>query len=239
MKIFAAETAGETVTPFDQFVGKNIWVFCKTTYGTQAYPVYVRFLSRHDYGLGHVVFDVSMLDWDRLDRYRNNSSLYGPRDEFSFVENKRISANYLRLPSKVKTLTTEELFQITESLGEDSHMLNRLASRHCWFKATIITGDTYNSEYYVKIHAKTGDIIELEYIDPMYVDDYSYETGEFEEPSSHMENCTLNVDSIKLVEPIEVLTDEEMDEMLHDNDVAFEDGYWADQEDDEEEDYDE
>lgn len=234
MKIYANDTA--TTTPFDPYVGKNVWVRCLRSYVNKNESEYIRFLGRHDWGNGHIVFDVSYIDVERLERYRNERYMYGPRNEFSLVETKQVAAIYLELVEPVQILTTEELFNLDEdALGEDSRMLDKLAKNELWFMATLLTGDDAGNDMYVKITEKTGDIMSIDFIHPCYVDDYSYDNGDWQPPSYYMDSCTINVDSIKVIEPLEVLTTTEFQEKLDESDDIFETGYNAEQEEEDEE----
>ena len=235
MKIYSNDNINTTSTPFDQFVGKNIWVRCIYSHGTSDDFVYVRFLDREEWGYEQVLFDVSLVDPERLERYRSHREYYDGVSELSFIENKRIIALYLTLVSPVQIHTTEELFKLSDGeLGEGGRILDRFSRTNVWFLATFLVGNDTSGGYYVHITKKQGDVLTVEYIASCYVD-YTYESGDYQPPSDYIENCTIHVDSLRVVEPLEILTDEEFAEQMDANDEAFENGYYNDNEEEDEE----
>ena len=239
MKIYANDYADTVHTPFDQYIGKNVWVTCYLQGATDDNYDYVRFLSKEVRGPHKPEFvrvSVDRIGYRQLEAYRENPKLfygtdYNPVRARNLADQDVYGINAFRLTTPVEVYTTEELFGFTDyTFGNP--VIDRFVGKPIW----VLADKDGMGTYYVQILEKHGDVVNCNIIDPNYLDeDYEYDYWD-SCPDDWITNVTMHVDSLKVVEPLYVLSDEEVQEAYDRSSAIYEEGYYANEGDEEEED---
>lgn len=208
MKIYA-DSSIDTSTPFDEFVGKDIWVRVQCTFGNRLI-IYVRFIERT------VGTPISFLcNWVLAQKYdagKLRNLDYNSRKFF---------ASDLELLSPVTSLSSADLFYDSEI---DSTKTLELFSRLVGKDLYILAEDQrLCAEFYVKVNSLRGNVVDLRYVDAGIVDcsdeDY-YDVWEYS-PWNHIHHTTVFIDAFSIIEPIDILTGEELSDILNHLDEIY------------------
>lgn len=121
------------------------------------------------------------------------------------------------ISNPVATYTTEELFGIDAESTQA--MFKRFQGKPYWILAT----GPYIGYTYIKVLEITPKYLYADTISDEYV---HYERDSFSEypPSEMSETQTISWDNIQLYQPINILSEDEMNEMLAESDSLYEEG---------------
>lgn len=231
MKIYAYGVPDMNIpTPFDQYVGQDVWVLCRLTYSYKDF--YIRFLDKHvSYFTVNSIFPADM-DNLRAGKIPNDKirKLLTKTDTM-FAKNLEIVEPLTVIPS-AEILPNIEQYETTESI------VDRYVGKDLWVKITV--GKTMISQHrYMKFTNKdgfyvSGPAIRAEYIDyheGFDPDEDVYSTMHPWRPSRY------HIDDITVPTPVQVLTTEEVEEELSLcalYDELDEDNEWDDEDESEE-----
>ena len=142
------------------------------------------------------------------------------------------------MPLQVKS--SEELFGLVGHQFENNE-LNKYVGKNVWVKVVDKASLYYNQvdEFYINIDSKHGNTIEYASVEAYYIEDIATCADTYGPPSEAIVSSynSAFLDQFALVTPIELLTDDEMQEMLDECDRYWEEHNEEDY-DDGEEDYD-
>ena len=209
MKIYCSE---QPHSVFDPYVGKNVWVKVKCLFGAKR-VCYIRILDYYDY-------------YGELCIHCNYFMVDTTQDVLTMLRRK--------VPSSGTTLRIDELELIepVETLSGDQVFLNRrggfipdtFIGQPIWIKCNRIASWT---DYYVKVLSQVQDVLECDLISVHEVDDYVYEGYDTNPPSDAICHGKYFSDVFAPYEPYDILTDEELHEIVAENDRIYWEGYQA------------
>ena len=210
MKIFATTDKKSLI---NTYMGKDIWVKCEDTYTHK--KSYIRFIG---WLAGDVVY-VNYLSAVIL------MDIHPERVREQMRSGTRMYTKYFNICEPLQTLTTEQICQVTgiKSLPDYSNIksvLSDFVGDELWIK---LYSHSFNDYRYVRILDIKDNIVKYNSVGVEYVDDY--DAGLFEDLESMMYYPhTSHIDSWDIVEPMEVIsTDEMLDIFKH-----CEDNLWSD-----------
>ena len=219
----------EVKTPFDEFVGKNLWVACQ--YNERSNIEYVRFLYKDVYRDDWVVFTVDAMNKRTLDTYRAHPDYYNSKDPRHLTQHTEFDLRYLKLVDPVEIYTTEELFSMQEYSYDDS-VITKFMNKPYWVRTNRT--DDYG-EYYVRFYDRYGDSIVCDWIETKFIDDYTYDS--FDSYSEDwLQTGLLHIDVFDVIQPIDVLTDQEFQDAKSAAEDEYERGFWEDHDEEDDED---
>ena len=223
MKIYA-DSSIDTSTPFDEFVGKDIWVRVKCTFGNRLI-IYVRFIER-TIGGTPISFLCNWVLAQKYDAGKLRNLEYNSRIFF---------ASELELLSPVIPLSSADLFSDSEiDSAKTLELFSRLAGKDLY---VLVEDQRVGVKYYVKVNSLRGNVVDLQYVDEGIVncsDEDYYDVWEYS-PWRHLHHTTVFIDAFSIVEPIDILTGEELSDILNHLDEIYQQ-HIDDQDYDEEED---
>ena len=248
MKIYAATLPVNDIPAdwYEPYVGQDLWVKCKRTYNSDTGSEYwFRFLDI-DYqyadgttrGNNQIIATYNEVsDWALNNP---NDTLYSRARGTADLPKLDTNSGYLStiipvIPLQVKS--SEELFGLVGHQFENNE-LNKYVGKNIWVKV-VDKASLYDidDEFYINIDAKQGNTIKYSSIEAYYIEDIETCGDTFGPPSEAIVSNynTASLDQFALVTPIELLTDEDMQDMLDECDR-----YWEEhnQEDMDEDDYD-
>lgn len=230
MKIYAANTAQD----FDKYVGKDIWVKCYFAFNPES-QMWARFISNiftSDSGVSGYLCD-TVSDWALNNP---NSTIYTGRNRPFVDYGHVIYSDQTKLAYPIETKSTEELFSLVDYTFENN-AFDRFVGKNLWIKAYKEAADkNLPYEYYINIESKEGNVINYSQVDASYIDNIELCEDSWGPPSeSIMESHRTSFTDIwGLCDPLEVLTDNEMNDLIDECDQ-----YWEDHHEEDEEDWDE
>ena len=214
MKIYA--TVYNTIRSDSEFLGKDIWVRCLLYPKEYPTPGYARFLKYTATQQGGIVEVNFLSDFD-----------LGPMSHFTdrgkctqAVITKEYSTDKILIYTPVETITTFELLPLYKSNSID--VFEEFVGQDVWIKSRV-----RNTKYesYIKVIKITDNYMicnnigtEWVYIDDIYDDDLAIRPSEQISPEN-----LYHLDYWEVVEPLDILTDGEMQELLEDNDRLWRD----------------
>lgn len=219
----------EVKTPFDEFVGKNVWVACR--YSESRDIDYTRFLYKDVRRSNWVVFTVDRISKRTLDTYREHPDYYHSKNAKYLTEHLDVDMHYLTLVEPVEAYTTAELFSL-EDYDVNVNIVDRFLGKPYWVRTTR-TDD--HGEYFVKFLEKHGDSVLCDFIDTKYIDGYEYDSYD-SYSEDWVQTELLHIDSFDLVVPMDVITEEEFAAELSAAEEEYERGFWEDHDEEEDED---
>lgn len=202
MKIYA-DSSIDTSTPFDEFVGKDVWVRVQCTFGNRLI-IYVRFIER-TVGSTPILFFCNWVLAQKYDAGKLHDLDYNSRIFF---------ASELELLSPVTPLSSADLFSDSEI---DSTKTLKLFSRLAGKDLYVLAEDQRICvELYVKVNSLRGNVVDLQYIDAGIVNCFDEDYCDIWEhsPWNHIHHTTVFIDAFSIIEPIDILTGEELNDML-------------------------
>lgn len=226
MKIYA-DSSIDTSTPFDEFVGKDVWVRVQCTFGNRLI-IYVRFIER-TIGGTPISFLCNWVLAQKYDAGKLHSLDYNSRIFF---------ASELELLSPVTPLSSADLFSDSEiDSAKTLGLFSRLAGKDLY---VLAEDQRVGVEFYVKVNSLRGNVVDLQYIDAGIVDcsDEDYYDGWEHSPWCHIHHTTVFIDAFSIIEPIDILTGEELSDILNHLDEIYQqhiDDQDYDEEDEEDE----
>ena len=205
----------ESETTIADFLGKNIWVYCHIYRGISDYRAYVRFISRVN-GSSHV-YACNVLPESDIEHYNGVDELGTSR---IFIED-------ISIIIPLETKTTEELFD-EDIVTHNIEIFKRFRNKPYWLHVTseCLESDWWNS-YYIQVDKLDGLVAEGRCYKDYYVDLYesmvTSDDVEYDDyPSDMYEYFREPVDAFRIQEPLDLLSDTELREILNDNDYLYE-----------------
>ena len=211
MKIYADNN---TKTPFDEYIGKEIWVLCDYVETSSAYRSYVRFLKKV-VQQSYTLFYVNVIFTSTFDREDNDTLL-----SMSFDTTVTLAKN-IRPIEPFTTFTTQQLFP-NYAFKSARSRFDEFIGQPVWIKISNFEMGTL----YVKILDRNKNVVTCESIDSEYVDDFEYD-DQFRSPSTYVDDFCFQIDGFEICNPLEILTDDEMQEILEYNDRVWLEGWEA------------
>ena len=198
MKIYASDNS----TWWLPYLGKDIWVHCMWKGWN---PVYIRIVETNYY-----VFSINLL-------------------EESDIEHMNIQHAFLHRTLPIHDFepiygadgiieTTTEISQLT---AQDNAVFQKFAGKPWWIRGK---NRAANVTMYLKVLEYDSGLMKVQTIYEGYVFDYEYEFDD-SVPSRAIYTETIFADTFRADQPLDLLSDEEMDEILAENDKIFYQSY--------------
>jgi hypothetical protein len=210
MKIFATTDKKSLI---NTYMGKDIWVKCEDTYTHK--KSYIRFINWLPSDAVYVNYLSAVILMD----------IHPERVREQMRSGVRMYTQHFNICEPPQTLTTEQICHVTgiKSPPDYSNIISVLSDfigDELWIK---VYSHSFNDYRYVRILDIKDNIVKYNSVGVEYVDDY--DAGLFEDLESMMYYPhTSHIDSWDIVEPMEVVsTDEMLDIFKH-----CEDNLWAD-----------
>ena len=215
MKIYA-KSIQNISTPFDEFVGQDIWVRCYFDYGN--FPVipvigFARFLSKEFRG-DDVIFSLNFIS----DRDLSPESCFNARGKKHIsVITQVVEAGKLVLVQPVYTCTTETL--LSDYQSADPKTFEDFVGTDVW----VLVRNHYGPyKYYIKVLSCNKHIMTCNIIDDDLVDAYEYGSEDYyKRPSECIKTTVVHTDTYEICEPLCVLGQEDIEDYL-----AYSDSIW-------------
>ena len=229
MKIYSS-----TQPTLADYEGKDVWVKC-FRWGTAAY--WVRVLDTYYYDNGPVYYTVNIISEMELDQLLHPAkwSTYRIDDPNHLpLETERVGQ--LPIVEPVQTKTTKELFDLpdTDYVPDD---FSRFAGRPVWVKVREF-GRNF-SDWYIHVQQQRGSTLIYDYIDADYLDDFEtcvdHWGPPFEDDGVYGCDAAAHISSFEITQPLEVLTAEEVQDLMEQCDSYWEENH-EDEDDEEDED---
>lgn len=200
----------ESEATISDFLGKNIWVFCRV-YGHISYWAYVRFVRK-----GVRLYDCNILPESDIGHYSGVGEL---GISSIFIETISISR-------PLETKTTEELFG-EDIAAHNIEIFKRFENKPYWIYVTTESLSDWWYSYYITVDKLDGIVVEGRVYKDFHVDLYESvvtpEDVKYEDyPSEMYEHVIMAVDNFRIKEPLDLLSNTEVREMLNDNDYLYE-----------------
>lgn len=215
MRIFCNDISKSEATIAD-FLGKNIWVRClikeySLYRGTRDTLAYIRFIRK-----SMRLYDCNILPESDIGHYTSVSEL----------GISSLSIDHVFIISTLETKTTEELFG-EDITAHNAAIFKRFENKPYWIHVTSECLSDWWDSYYIQIDKLDGIVMEGRCYKDYHVDFYeskaTTEDVEYDEyPSEMYEHFILTVDTFRIQEPLDLLSDREIREILNDNDYLYE-----------------
>ena len=229
MKIYCS---GQSHNPFAKYIGKNVWIKVKCLFGSRA-TVYIRVLEELAKDVrGQLFIRANWIKCEDVERIRKSAQTY-LRSPSSFTvlpgafriqtNTHNFAVDDLEIVQPLDVIPGEEIFPLQiNNAQEISHVIGQ----PIWVKCNR-AGYPY-TYYYVRFNSIIDDTVDCDYIDYYNVDDYEYEGYDTNPPSDCFHNDRVFIDVFTPCMPFEVLTDEELKELVKANDEIYWKGYHED-----------
>ena len=219
MRIYSSDE--NVSTPFDEYIGKDVWVSCLEANKYQ--ERYVRFLSKDFDRGGDVFLTCNSVPAYCFDGYNNYS-------QYDILEYARevhlIYPDCIELSEPVIEMTSDELYDVWDDTRDNAIKdLSDAVGQNIWIK---VYEKWNNRIYYMNILDNNNGVISYKYIDHEYVEDYdyfNYYSNCTEKPSEAILEDFSHIDAWKIYEPVEAMSDDEFKEIIAKNDENFSNGY--------------
>ncbi len=197
MRIFANTLDWAEISDFEPYIGKDVWISCILP---NSEPGYVRILDVADGLLEcNVYMDTSR--WVADKRY-----LY----------TRRVYPHNLRLTNPIEVVDSVTL--IPDDTSDAT--IERFIGKPYWIKGYFDLDKDYAIKYYFNIVSASDFTLTIRYIEAWYVDEFDPEDTSGM-PSEHLRGPkVVPTAAIFICDPVEVLTDEDLQATLEDNDAA-------------------
>ena len=233
MKIYA-NTTDKSSRLFEQYCGTDLWIKCTAPSGITAY---LRILEVYD-EYGHPAMKFNALTEQHLRVIRSATD---PEYAFGLLRSHIDYVHHSPLDSftpvePTTTLTFEELTGgLTVNIELDS-WADRLVGTGSWLK---VTSGRWTTASYVQFISKRNSTVVYHSVPDHFVEGYD-PVGETVLPSEAAGwSMVNNIDLWNLYKPVDILSDEEMQEFLAKADKQYNEYVDEDEEYDEDEGYDE
>lgn len=209
MKIYANDNI---IAPFEQFIGKDIWVKCRID-DDEHYneDKYIRFYSIDDQGL----CECTCLSEDKIKNFPSS------RNWFCIKQMSEIDVVDLADVTIIKPLTTFTSQELYADYSSDAEELLDYVGTDLWIKVEF--ADAYFAgAYYINILSANGITLECKIIDAAVLEDNLVEKYEYDRLIKDFNNNyteTANAHMVKICRPVSVLTDEDVTDMLESTDT--------------------
>ena len=223
MKIYATDTPEHEIL---KFVGKDLWIKGNIIEfdGKLSQDYYIH---AKDVYTGHdnttLVLHCSLVDSEEIDA----GEFLHPYTREQLFENFHVNLDRIRLTQPLVILTENELM----ARISDINTLDKFIGTKYWIKV-LRDGDPNDFDtFYIHIEHKNGYTIVGDWIEAAYVDDYKYDGTYSGPPSEFVEYIPAKYRDIrnwKAVRPLNVITDEELNDILEYNNEIFTSGYLED-----------
>lgn len=195
-----------------QFIGQDAWVTC-INIPTET-VVYVKIYGQPNAGSG--IFRGNVISQGAARRINNpdNCTDWQRRQAITCIIN--VNMNDFRVLHPLQVYTTAELFPSYTTYSKD---LARFIGKDLWVKVFDLSSRGFNDTYYICIKRRVGDIIEFCNIKSSLLD-YDADEGYFDSDEFSYWTNGLDfvdfdhIDNYQLWDPPEVLTTEELMEIL-------------------------
>ena len=211
MKLYANDQVNNTSTEFDQYLGKDIWIKCTLSYN-EHWERYCRIIGKRELPWGTLIEynAISSTDLMELDLL--------PKDKIRKLLTTEYS-DYVSNLIIVQPIKTNESSKLNALLGDVSHyettesIIDRYVGKDVWIKVKIEGSALIR---YIKILEKDRYYIKFIDIYAGYVEEH-YELDPDDSVYSLMHpnrSHQTHIDTITIVEPMEIMTTEEIQEEL-------------------------
>lgn len=238
MKIYATTLPVNDIPAdwYEPYVGQDLWVKCRYTYNpNESSEDWIRIISVSAQNKYMNYNEVS--DWALNNP---NDTLYSRARGTADLPKLDTRGTYVSsiipvMPLQVKS--SEELFGLVGHQFENNE-LNKYVGKDVWVKVVDKAAFYAMAEaYYINIESKQGNTIEYASVEAYYIENIEACADTYGPPSEAIVSSynSAFLDQFELIKPIELLTDEDMQDMLDECDR-----YWEEhnQEDMDEDDYD-
>ena len=217
MKIYANGNFNDIPTPFDQYIGTDIWVKCTLRYNPK-WERFCRFVNKRvlDFGVDD---RKAQLTYNSLTTEALLNLDEMPKDQIRKVltEDHTDYADNLIL---VEPLHTIDSTQLNAALGDASQyettesIVDRYVGKDIWIKVT--PSKSFPRFSYIKICKKDRYYIRFIWIDADLIEDHCMlDPDESVYSLIHQTYSTrAHIDDINIAKPVEILTTEEVEEEL-------------------------
>ena len=218
------------------FIGRDVWVRCNVRIYNNDHDVYARFLRFHDglsVSVGGKSYEpitkvyINVIPAECINDVHDN--FYGDIRRYSSeVHDVRIDDIEILHPLDVRK--TSDISAFKESVNNDRSIFYEIVDTDMWVRAMKSNGN----EYFIHVLSIDDDFMEYEVADAYYIDHLDQCIDTFGPPSENDIFRTRSysyIDAWDVCQPLDVMSDEEMDEA-----IEIADKYWWDNY--EEEDYD-
>lgn len=208
MKIYAADKP-LPITPFDEYIGKDLWVKC-TLFHEDTVFLYVRFLDKFWFtlpsGTEKPVLHVTYIPEREVNLLRRTYPI-------GFADTVMVLLNQIHMVEPVEVISTERLYEYAEKRD----LIHSIAGTDIWVEAY----DGY-SDGFVNIHKIEKDVVTYSIIGNEWLEDIErqveFRQGDYNFILKHLDQPEhlhkKYIDGISIYEPINMLTAEEIREML-------------------------
>lgn len=207
--------------PFAQYVGKNVWIKVHCLFGSKA-TIYIRVLE--DLGKNVSGDHFIKANWIKsidVGRLRAEPGKHGSLPGAYRVRESthNFAIDDLEIVQPLDVIPGEELFPTAKNL-----LPKEIIGHPIWVKCDTSSYSTY----YVRFNDIIDDVVHCDFIDNYNVEEYEYEGPDGNLPSEEIRQGSFFIDVFIPHEPLELLTDEELDEILNENDEIYWKGYRRD-----------
>lgn len=242
MKIYAYGVPDKDIpTPFDQYIGQDIWVKCEYTYRHDAFQFYARFVSKKvlNFGDGR---DLVSLSFNRLLPKEVHALRHGNVSDEQIrkliTSTESVYADNIKLVQPVDTITSKYILKHMDTYELTESILDKYIGKDVWIKARFTVQHSIYRTVYLKVLSKQDYYVTFQYIDSGYIDEqWGFDPDEDVYSMMHpWRPSRCHIDDIIISTPVEAYTSEEIEEMLSlcpeyiDDEVELE---WADDEEEE------
>lgn len=192
-------------TPFDKFIGKDIWVLCdiKKTYSRdiRAYIRVYEIDSEND-------IECTVIPESEIPKMAEWHIWYATKqmNNAEYIDLNKVTI--------VKPLTTKTSQEICPEYVNDVSELMEFVGTGYWIKV-LFTESYFNFETFIKILSAEGKYITYQSIRADVLAGDIYEKWDFTSAVEYMEDVEeVNAYNVKICRPLEMMSDEEMQEEI-------------------------
>lgn len=224
MKIYCNDANSTTATPFDKYIDTGLWVKCVLSYNPK-YVFYARFLDKEvdnfDNGEIYVTIRFNQLKLPNgvsqeevVQRYPLQCEVGSKEFRLLTTEIHDKYADSLKLAHPVDVRTDEELFGVGDVDVDSTSELDRFVGKDLWVLMEL-TALHHPQNLYVRLYSKNGFNYEYKGLPLRWFDDMSQ--YEFDAHYNYIQDGSLSVshiDTFEIVHPMDVLSTDEILELL-------------------------